>query len=229
MNDETYRARIERELRQEFSPVALEITDDSHRHAGHAGQNTLGESHFSIRIVSPVFAGMSAVTRRREVYRVLADELHERVRATLLYSKTIFQHWVRKIVIPRDKGCILRRHRHCGGEAGYSFLEGGIIGKVLGLVFQTDHLITRVNSATYADTRPIVCLCQPCHGWKHCHKEEYDALVKTILPPDRLKPWEECERASWKPVRTTLYDWKLAALKQEHSQLIETVSCTSVN
>ena len=84
MNGETYRARIERKLTQAFSPVALEIRDDSHLHAGHAGQNPLGETHFSIHIVSPLFAGMSAVARQREIYRVLADELRERVRALSL-------------------------------------------------------------------------------------------------------------------------------------------------
>jgi BolA family transcriptional regulator, general stress-responsive regulator len=44
----------------------------------------LGETHFSIHIVSPLFAGMSAVARQREIYRVLADELRERVRALSL-------------------------------------------------------------------------------------------------------------------------------------------------
>jgi BolA family transcriptional regulator, general stress-responsive regulator len=66
MNGGTYRVRIERKLTQVFSPVALEIRDDSQLHVGHAGQNLLGETHFSIRIVSPVFAGMSAVARQRE-------------------------------------------------------------------------------------------------------------------------------------------------------------------
>src|ERR1700730_14204981 len=92
MNDETYRARIERKLTQAFSPVALEIRDDSHLHAGHAGQNPLGESHFSIHIVSPVFAGMSAVARHREIYRVLADELRERVHALSLQALSLEEH-----------------------------------------------------------------------------------------------------------------------------------------
>lgn len=92
MNGETYRARIERKLTQAFSPVALEITDDSHLHAGHAGQNPLGESHFSIRIVSAVFAGVSVVTRHRKIYRVLADELHERVHALSLQALSLEEH-----------------------------------------------------------------------------------------------------------------------------------------
>jgi BolA protein len=86
MNRETYHARIERKLIQAFSPVVLEITDDSHLHAGHAGHNPLGESHFSVRIVSPVFSGISAVARHREIYRVLADELRERVHALSLHA-----------------------------------------------------------------------------------------------------------------------------------------------
>jgi BolA family transcriptional regulator, general stress-responsive regulator len=63
MNSQTYRARIEWKLNQAFSPVVLEITDDSHLHAGHAGHNPLGETHFSIHIVSSAFAGMSSVAR----------------------------------------------------------------------------------------------------------------------------------------------------------------------
>jgi|HubBroStandDraft_6_1064221.scaffolds.fasta_scaffold1129253_1 BolA protein len=86
MNSETYRARIERKLTQAFAPITLEINDDSDLHAGHSGQNPLGESHFSIQIVSPVFTKMSQVARHREIYRVLADELRERVHALSLQA-----------------------------------------------------------------------------------------------------------------------------------------------
>jgi BolA family transcriptional regulator, general stress-responsive regulator len=92
MNAGTYRARIERKLTQAFSPFALEIRDDSNLHAGHAGHSPLGETHFTIHIVSPVFAGMSAVARHREIYRVLADELHERVHALSLQALSLEEH-----------------------------------------------------------------------------------------------------------------------------------------
>lgn len=108
--------------------------------------------------------------------------------------KEEIQALLRQIVIHRDGGCILRKHRFCGGEVGTA-------------VLQADHLITRANSATYADHRLVVCLCRPCHGWKHWHKEEYDALVKSILEPERVALWEACERDSWKPHRMTTYDW----------------------
>jgi hypothetical protein len=135
--------------------------------------------------------------------------------------KREIQGVLRQIVIARDGGCILRNVRQCGGEAGYTFLEGGVIGKVKGLVLQADHLITRANSATYADSRLVVCLCRRCHAWKSLggnrNKAQYDALVKTLLPPERVKLWEACEGDSWRPHRTSSYDWKLAlaALKQE--------------
>ena len=92
MNGETYRARIERKLTQAFSPVVLAIRDDSHLHAGHAGHSRLGESHFSIHIVSPVFSGMNAAARHREIYRVLADELRERVHALSVQALTVEEH-----------------------------------------------------------------------------------------------------------------------------------------
>lgn len=112
--------------------------------------------------------------------------------------KREIQFTLREIVIMRDKGCILRFKRHCGGE----------IGKA---VIQADHLVTRANSATYADPRLVVALCKGCHGgWKQWNKEAYDALVKTILPPDRVALWERCERERYSTVtRKGSYDWKL--------------------
>lgn len=135
--------------------------------------------------------------------------------------KEEIQRLVREIVIKRDGGCILRNVRNCGGEAGYTFLEGGRIGKVPGLVLQADHLVTRANSATFDDARLIVCLCRTCHGWKHWHQKEYDALVQTILPANRVRLWEQCERDSWKPTHRVSSDWRIsiAALKQELARM----------
>jgi BolA family transcriptional regulator, general stress-responsive regulator len=90
MDAETYRATIERKLTQAFSPIVLEITDDSHLHEGHAGHNPLGETHFSIHIVSPAFAGMSSVARHREIYRVLSDEM----RGLSLQAQSLEEHMI---------------------------------------------------------------------------------------------------------------------------------------
>jgi hypothetical protein len=90
-------------------------------------------------------------------------------------------------------------------------------GKDGQLVLQADHLITRANSATYADTRLIVCVCEGHHGWKKWHKPEYDALVKSVIGADRATLWERCEEDSWRPHRKYAADWRLhiAALEQE--------------
>jgi BolA family transcriptional regulator, general stress-responsive regulator len=88
MSEETYHARMARKLNAAFAPSLLEIKDDSAQHAGHAGQHPLGESHFSIKIVSPAFEKMNPLTRHREVYRVLAVEIKERVHALSLQTMT---------------------------------------------------------------------------------------------------------------------------------------------
>lgn len=59
-------------LDQRFSPVELEVIDESHLHAGHAGARS-GKGHFRIRIVADAFAGHSSVKRHRMIYEVLAD------------------------------------------------------------------------------------------------------------------------------------------------------------
>lgn len=123
--------------------------------------------------------------------------------STTSQLKDDIQGLVRQIVMKRDGGCILRKIRHCGGELGET-------------VIQADHLITRANSATYSDTRLIVCLCRACHGWKHWHEKEYDSLVKTILLKDRLELWEKCQKEHEAHI-THKMDWAMEklALEQE--------------
>ena len=55
-----------------FAPSSLEIRDDSHRHAGHAGAQD-GRGHFSVEIVSNSFSGMNALARHRAIYAALGD------------------------------------------------------------------------------------------------------------------------------------------------------------
>jgi len=71
-----------------FAPSLLVIQDDSGRHAGHSGETrtdgSQGETHFSVRIVSAHFAGLSRVERQRRVYDVLSQELSDQVHALSL-------------------------------------------------------------------------------------------------------------------------------------------------
>lgn len=122
--------------------------------------------------------------------------------------KQEIQDTLRAIVIARDGTCILRGIRRCYDT-----------------VLQADHLITRANSATYADSRLVVCVCRSCHAWKSLgnnrYKAQYDELVRTLISPERVALWERCERDSWRPHRTYTNDWRLqlAALRQELKQL----------
>ncbi|GGF56946.1 protein BolA [Terasakiella brassicae] len=79
---------MKEKLEREFSPCILELEDESYRHAGHAGANPEGESHFQLLIVSDKFDGVSRVQRQRMVYDVLAVEMKERVHALVLKTLT---------------------------------------------------------------------------------------------------------------------------------------------
>ncbi len=58
-------------LNDAFAPNALEVVDDSAKHAGHAGARAGGESHFTVRVTSVHFKGMGRVARHRAVYAAL--------------------------------------------------------------------------------------------------------------------------------------------------------------
>jgi BolA protein len=76
-----YADRIRTKLTAALQPARLEVTDQSHLHAGHAGSRPEGETHFHVMVVSDRFTGLSRVARQRMVYQILADELAERVHA----------------------------------------------------------------------------------------------------------------------------------------------------
>ena len=71
---------IER-LTAALMPTRLDLEDQSHQHIGHAGHDPRGESHFSLTIESPAFAGLSRVERQRKVYAALGELMRERVHA----------------------------------------------------------------------------------------------------------------------------------------------------
>jgi BolA protein len=82
-------ATIEKKLRAALIPERLEVINESHLHAGHhhtdhGHEETFdgaGETHFRVRIVSPLFAGKSRVERHRVVNELLAAELKGGVHA----------------------------------------------------------------------------------------------------------------------------------------------------
>lgn len=80
-------AEIERRLRAALSPTRLVVRDDSEAHIGHAGHDGRGESHFTVEIEVPSFAGQGRVARQRAVNAALAEMLADRVHALAIRAR----------------------------------------------------------------------------------------------------------------------------------------------
>jgi BolA protein len=76
--------RIRENLMITLEPVRLDVVNESHLHAGHAGSPGTGESHFRVLVVSGKFTGKSRVERHRMVNAALAAELRDGVHALAL-------------------------------------------------------------------------------------------------------------------------------------------------
>lgn len=75
---------IEAALQGAFAPRELEVVNESAHHAGHAGDDGTGESHFRVRIVADDFEGKSRVERHRMVHGALGRELIGKIHALAL-------------------------------------------------------------------------------------------------------------------------------------------------
>ena len=72
--------RIDKLLREEFSPSTLEVSDFSHQHR--AGPDA--QSHIDVYIVSSVFNGLNMVQKHRMIYGLLKDEMSSGLHALKL-------------------------------------------------------------------------------------------------------------------------------------------------
>lgn len=82
------RAVLLRERLQALEPTLLEIVDESHLHAGHAGARD-GASHFRVIIATPQFAGLGPLARHRLVYDRVQDLIPHPIHALAIEtSKT---------------------------------------------------------------------------------------------------------------------------------------------
>ncbi|MBL4907072.1 MAG: BolA family transcriptional regulator [Sneathiella sp.] len=79
--------RIEEKLVAEFSPLKLNVIDESHHHAGHAGARPQGESHFRVEIISDAFTGLTKIARQRLIYKALKEEMDSDIHALVLVVK----------------------------------------------------------------------------------------------------------------------------------------------
>jgi BolA protein len=79
--------RIHAQLRQNLAIDAIELIDESHLHAGHAGARD-GKGHFRVRIVSKEFAGLRPLQRHQLVYRALGEMLQTDIHALNIVALT---------------------------------------------------------------------------------------------------------------------------------------------
>jgi BolA family transcriptional regulator, general stress-responsive regulator len=81
------RQRIEQALRERLDAVHVEIADESHLHAGHAGAAS-GAGHFRATVVSPRFEGLSRVAAQRLVYGAVAELMGPEIHALAMTTFT---------------------------------------------------------------------------------------------------------------------------------------------
>ncbi len=79
-------AEIEARLRAALVPSAIEVDDDSHLHAGHAGARE--GRHFTVRLTSARFAGLQRVARHRLVYDSLGPLAAQGVHALAIVARS---------------------------------------------------------------------------------------------------------------------------------------------
>lgn len=72
---------IAQRLTAALAPTRLTVSNDSAQHRGHMGDDGSGESHFSVAVESPKFAGLSRLARQRLINDALADLLKHRIHA----------------------------------------------------------------------------------------------------------------------------------------------------
>jgi len=80
MNQDNRIERIRSALQAALAPTLLELSDDSHLHAGHAGAAS-GGGHYSVKIVSERFQGLRLVMRHRLVYDAVAEMMRAEIHA----------------------------------------------------------------------------------------------------------------------------------------------------
>lgn len=78
------RDQIHARLQAALSPVRLEVINESHLHAGHAGDDGSGESHFRVVISAPALATQSRVARHRAIHAAIGPDLMARIHALAL-------------------------------------------------------------------------------------------------------------------------------------------------
>lgn len=70
-----------------LDPVSIDIIDESHKHAGHAGAKD-GGGHYLLKIITPKFAGMTTMARHRMIYSALGEMMKRDIHALNIQANT---------------------------------------------------------------------------------------------------------------------------------------------
>ena len=79
-------AEIKARLERELSPSHIDIIDESHLHAGHAGAAS-GAGHFNVTVVSEIFTGQPSIQRHRMVYAAIGDLMQTEIHALSIQAQ----------------------------------------------------------------------------------------------------------------------------------------------
>ncbi len=96
------KATIEEKLTTAFSPLHLEVVDESHMHSVPEG----AQSHFKVTLVTEAFAGQPPVARHRQVNRALAQELASGIHALALHTMTPEEWFAKGGKAPDSPPCL---------------------------------------------------------------------------------------------------------------------------
>ncbi len=91
MNQPSRVSLIRERLSHALAPLKLEISDESHKHRGHAGARS-GGGHFSVLVISQGFAGKTLLERHRLIYEALGDALQREIHALSIKALTPDEH-----------------------------------------------------------------------------------------------------------------------------------------
>ena len=93
---------IEDKLKVQFSPLHIEVVNESHMHNVPAGS----ESHFRVVLVSETFSGKPLIQRHRAVNNSLDAELKGQVHALALHAMTPEEWFAKGGQVPESPPCL---------------------------------------------------------------------------------------------------------------------------
>jgi BolA protein len=96
------KAQIEAILQQDFTPLFIEVLDESHMHSVPEG----AESHFKVTLVSEQFATQSLIARHRLVNKALSALLAQGIHALALHTLTPDEWFAKGGAVPQSPPCL---------------------------------------------------------------------------------------------------------------------------